>query len=152
MRGRAEDLDLGQILKLRAFRECPHKKYSTSVSPLTIPKLVAAHAPINGAEGDAHRLAEDVRHACGPCTKPKTRRGRLGRQLKGHVVRVANLIKANVPQHVARVPEIDEHEPALCHNALQRAQISQWMAESTRCQIVVWLASEVAKRDVCQHR
>jgi hypothetical protein len=33
----------------------------------------------------------------------------------GHVVRVARLIKANVPDYVIRVPEIDEHEPAFSH-------------------------------------
>jgi hypothetical protein len=32
------DFDTFQISKLRAFRECPRQKYSTSVRPLTIPK------------------------------------------------------------------------------------------------------------------
>ena len=36
-------------------------------------------------------------------------------QRSGHIVRVARLIKANVPHHVTRVPEVDEHEPAFCH-------------------------------------
>src|SRR6516164_5396861 len=31
-----------QILKLRAFRECPRQKYSTPSLPLTIPELVTA--------------------------------------------------------------------------------------------------------------
>ena len=37
------NLDLGQILKLGAFRECPRQKYSTPSLPLTIPELVAAY-------------------------------------------------------------------------------------------------------------
>jgi hypothetical protein len=36
------NLDLGQIPKLRAFREYPRQKYSTPSLPLTIPELVAA--------------------------------------------------------------------------------------------------------------
>jgi hypothetical protein len=36
-------------------------------------------------------------------------------QSPGHIVGVARLIKANVPRHVTRVCEIDEHEPAFCH-------------------------------------
>jgi hypothetical protein len=33
-------------------------------------------------------------------------------QRSGQVIRVARLIEANVPHHVTRVPEIDEHEAA----------------------------------------
>jgi hypothetical protein len=36
-------------------------------------------------------------------------------QPSGHIVRVAGLIKPNVPHHVTRVPEIDERELAFCH-------------------------------------
>jgi hypothetical protein len=38
----------------------------------------------------------------------------------GHIVSVARLIKADVPQRVTRVPEVDEYKPAYCHaHALQ---------------------------------
>jgi hypothetical protein len=40
--------------------------------------------------------------------------GSMG-QRSWYIVRVACLIKANVPHGVTRVPEIDEHEPAFCH-------------------------------------
>src|SRR5262249_23646937 len=35
-----------------------------------------------------------------------------------HIVRVACLIKANMPQRVTRVPEVYEHEAAFCHGVL----------------------------------
>ena len=40
--------------------------------------------------------------------------GSMGKSLR-HIVRVACFIKANVPQRVTRVPEVYEHEAALCH-------------------------------------
>ena len=43
-------------------------------------------------------------------------------QCSEHIVRVARLIKANVPHHVTRVPEIDEHEAAYCHGPFRVAQ------------------------------
>src|SRR6516165_5063268 len=41
-------------------------------------------------------------------------RGGMGESPR-HIVRVACLIKANMPQRVTRVPEVYEHEAALCH-------------------------------------
>jgi len=41
-------------------------------------------------------------------------RGSMGKSPR-HIVRVACLIKANMPQRVPRVPEVREHETALCH-------------------------------------
>ena len=42
-------------------------------------------------------------------------RGSMG-QCSGHVVCVARLIEANVPDGVIRVPEVDKHETAYCHD------------------------------------
>src|ERR1700730_15743952 len=44
--------------------------------------------------------------------------GSMG-QRSGHVVRVARLIEANVPDRVIRVPEVDKHESGGCHDSWQ---------------------------------
>src|SRR6516225_3950978 len=56
-------------------------------------------------------------------------RGGMGKSSR-HVVRVACLIKANMPQRVPRVPEVDEHEAAFCHASPQQDRVSAWKAGS----------------------
>jgi len=50
-------------------------------------------------------------------------RGSMGKSPR-HIVRVARLIKANMPQRVTRVPEIYEHEAAFCHAPPTRSNLS----------------------------
>ena len=50
-------------------------------------------------------------------------RGSMGKSPR-HIVRVACLIKANMPQRVTRVPEIYEHEAAFCHAPPTRSNLS----------------------------
>jgi hypothetical protein len=45
----------------------------------------------------------------------------------GHIVSVARLIKADAPQRVTRVPEVDEYKPAYCHAHASTDQPPPWV-------------------------
>src|SRR6516225_5349102 len=48
-------------------------------------------------------------------------RGSMGKSPR-HIVRVACLIKADMPKRVTRVPEVYEHEAAFCHSPNSASQ------------------------------
>jgi hypothetical protein len=55
--------------------------------------------------------------------------GSMGKSPR-HIVRVARLIKANMTQRVTRVPEVYEHEAALCHAFPHKIEFEQEAAGS----------------------
>ena len=59
------NLDLGQISKLRAFRECRHKNLDPSSLPLAIPELVAVNSTSRSTIASASLQLRFCSASCG---------------------------------------------------------------------------------------